>query len=101
MKIKVAADKAALLAHKAALKQKHALEMEKAALNMWLETVNWESDLAANNAKLMVFRGLWNNCKPKYTVQVRSIISQQSYDLRTLPKEEMNGYLEKYGAENS
>lgn len=87
MRIKVTADKAALLARKAAFK--------KAALNMRLETVNLECDIAANDAKLKVFEDSATTASP--SLQVRSVNSQQSLE----PKDEMNEYLEKYSAENS
>lgn len=50
----VAQEKAALLARAAALKKKHALEMEKAHLNTRMEQMELEISLAESDAKLKV-----------------------------------------------
>lgn len=53
-RLKVVTERAALLARAAALKEKHALEMEKVQLNTRLEQMELEMNLAESNAKLKV-----------------------------------------------
>ncbi|GAA6081464.1 uncharacterized protein LOC117538615 [Tachysurus ichikawai] len=93
--IKAATDKVALLARKAALKQKHALEMEKAALNMKLETMNLECDLAANDAKLKVLENFEISASPSQ--QIRYAVILQSSE----PKDGMNEYFGKHCIDHS
>ncbi|RXN09552.1 hypothetical protein ROHU_010970 [Labeo rohita] len=53
-RVKLAADKAALLARAEALKKKHAFELEKAQLESKMEALALQSEIDAANAKLKV-----------------------------------------------
>lgn len=84
--LKVATERASLLARAAALERKHALDMEKAQLKTKMEQMELEMNLAESEAKL---KGL-DNFESQNEQQLPTHAPQAQHG------DGMNGYLETY-----
>ncbi|XP_061159982.1 uncharacterized protein LOC133170834 [Syngnathus typhle] len=87
-RVKIEAEKAALLERAAGLKKKHALELQRMQLQGEIEQSAIEIDIAAANAKVKVLE----NYEKQIEIKGGSVC-------RSEPKDSMNSYLEAHGKE--